>query len=104
MRHPLPLLAITAGLAFLAPSMARAQIPQGLLQQLLPGNQAQNPGAAEQAVREAYERGYRQGRQDQERSSGERNNRQPQNGGYQGQSNQQNGGYPDQQQRNQYNR
>ncbi len=100
MRHPLPLLAITAGLAFLAPSMARAQIPQGLLQQLLPGNQAQNPGAAEQAVREAYERGYRQGRQDQERS-GERTNRQ-QNGNYQ--SNQQNGGYPDQQQRNQYNR
>ncbi len=100
MRHPLTLLAITAGLAFLAPSMARAQIPQGLLQQLLPGNQAQNPVAAEQAVREAYERGYRQGRQDQERS-GERTNRQ-QNGNYP--SNQQNGGYPDQQQRNQYNR
>ncbi len=96
MRISIPLLAVAAGLACLAPPVARAQIPQGLLQQLLPGNQAQNPAAAEQAVREAYERGYRQGRQDGERADagrgGSQNGAYPQNG------------YPNQAPRNQYGR
>lgn len=101
MRISIPLLAVSAGLLSLSPLAARAQIPQGLLQQLLPGNQAQNPGAAEQAVREAYERGYRQGRQDGERAEAGRGG--PGNGAYPGNA-YPNNGYQNNGQRNQYGR
>ena len=96
MRISMTTLAVVAGLMGGAPSIARAQNPSQLLQGLLSGNQNQD-----QAVREAYERGYRQGRADQtrdERAGPERDRRPQQRGQYPDQDQQ---GYP---QRNPYNR
>ncbi len=53
-------IAVTAGLLFAAPPLARAQNPTQMLQGLLSGNQNQD-----QALRDAFDRGYRAGRQDQ---------------------------------------
>ena len=89
---------VTAGLLLSQAPEAQAQIPQQLLQGLMgqSGGQAQNPNQ-EQVIREAYERGYRQGRQDQEQSDQGRAGR-SQNGGNQQQ-------YPNQtNQRNTYGR
>lgn len=91
-------IAVTAALICAAPSIARAQNPSQLLQGLLSGNQNQD-----QPVREAYERGYRKGREDQvrdDRNRADRDRRGPPP---------QRGQYPDQDQnqqspRNQYGR
>lgn len=95
MRTTPTIIAISAALLCAAPSIARAQNPSQLLQGLLSGNQNQD-----QPVRDAYERGYRQGREDQvrdDRNRGDRDRRgqQPQ---------QQRGQYPDQDQNQQYQR
>ena len=52
-----------ASLACAVPAMAQAPNPSQLLQGLLSGNQGQD-----QAVRDAFERGYRRGREDQQRA------------------------------------
>ncbi len=62
MRITLIVLAGTAALLCALPPAANAQNPSQLLQGLLPGNQG-----GDQQVREAFERGYRQGREDQAR-------------------------------------
>ncbi len=54
-------IAMAAGV-LAAPAVAQTPSPQQMLQGLLSGNQGQD-----QAVREAYERGYRAGRQDEAR-------------------------------------
>lgn len=100
MRHTPITLAVAAALTLVAPSIARAQNPQQLLQGLLSGNKNQD-----QPVRDAFERGYRQGREDQrtaDRAGGEGDRRQPSRGGYsdQNQDQNQNQDY----QRNQYRR
>ena len=56
------IIAVSAALVCAAPHAAHAQNPSQLLQGLLSGNQGQD-----QAVRDAFERGYRQGREDQQR-------------------------------------
>jgi hypothetical protein len=61
MRTTTTILAVAAGLLCAAPA-ARAQNPSQMLQGLLSGNQGQD-----QALRDAYERGYRHGREDQVR-------------------------------------
>jgi len=55
------MLAAIAGM-LVAPALAQTSSTQQMLQGLLSGNQGQD-----QAVREAYERGYRAGRQDESR-------------------------------------
>ena len=75
MRITLTVLAGTAALICALPSAANAQNPSQLLQGLLPGNQN-----GDQQVREAFERGYRQGREDQgreDRARYDRDRRQP---------------------------
>jgi|SRR3954471_22973621 len=55
--------ALAAGVLLSAPALAQtSSSPQQLLQGLLSGNQSQD-----QAVRDAFERGYRAGRQDEAR-------------------------------------
>jgi hypothetical protein len=56
------LAAVCAGLLLATPALAQAPNVQQLLGGLLTGNQNQD-----QAVRDAFERGYRQGRDDQGR-------------------------------------
>jgi hypothetical protein len=55
-------LATLVGLAFASPVMAQAPNVQQLLQGLTTGNQGQD-----QALRDAFERGYQRGRQDEAR-------------------------------------
>ena len=62
MRTVSTILIVGAGLICAVPSTGRAQNPSQLLQGLLSGNQGQD-----HAVHEAFERGYRQGREDQGR-------------------------------------
>ncbi|WP_158742029.1 hypothetical protein [Acidisphaera sp. L21] len=59
-----------AGLALASPAMAQAPNPSQMLKGLLSGNQGQD-----QAVRDAFERGYQRGRQDQEVADRDRNPR-----------------------------
>lgn len=92
MRTTPTLIAMTAALICAAPSLARAQNPSQLLQGLLSGNQNQD-----QPVREAYERGYRQGREDQVRDDRNRADRDRRGPPPRGQ-------YPDQDQNQQYQR
>ena len=54
-------------LASTAPVLAQAPDPSQMLQGLLSGNRGQD-----QAVRDAFERGYRRGREDQERADRDR--------------------------------
>lgn len=51
---------LAAAIALAVPAAARAQNPGQLLQGLMTGNQNQD-----QAIRDAYERGYQKGRQDE---------------------------------------
>ena len=60
MRTTSTILAVAAGLFCAVPSAGWAQNPSQMLQGLLSGNQGQD-----QAVRDAFERGYRHGREDQ---------------------------------------
>jgi len=62
MRALIVMTALAGGLAVVP---ASAQQPQQLLQGLLSGNQSQD-----QAVRDAFERGYQKGRQDEARLHG----------------------------------
>jgi len=80
MRNTLTVLTVAAGLICALPGVASAQDPSRLLNGLLSGGQ--NPNQ-DQAVREAYERGYRAGHADamrDERGQNDRN-RSPR-GGY----------------------
>jgi hypothetical protein len=72
-------LAATIFLAAAGPAMAQGN-PSQLLQGLLSGNQGQD-----QAVRDAFERGYRQGRQDQQRADRDDRGAPPPDRNYQGQ-------------------
>jgi len=58
---PFVIVALATGL-LATPALAQGSSAQQMLQGLLSGNQGQD-----QAVREAYERGYRAGRQDEAR-------------------------------------
>lgn len=62
MRTAPSLLAVAAALLCAVPQSVQAQNPSQMLQGLLSGNQGQD-----QAVRDAFERGYRHGREDQMR-------------------------------------
>lgn len=79
MRTTSSIIMLATALICAAPEAALAQNPSQLLQGLLSGNQGQD-----QAVREAYERGYRQGREDQTRDERgrDRDRRQPPPRGY----------------------
>jgi hypothetical protein len=69
-------IATALGLALAGPALAQAPNVQQMLQGLTTGNQGQD-----QALRDAFERGYRQGRQDEarqqrsDRSGGDRSSR-----------------------------
>jgi hypothetical protein len=69
-------MATALGLALAGPALAQAPNVQQMLQGLTTGNQGQD-----QALRDAFERGYRQGRQDEarqqrsDRSGGDRSSR-----------------------------
>ena len=65
MRHAIA--ATLLGLSLAAPAAAQVPNAQQLLGGLLTGNQNQD-----QAVRDAFERGYQRGRQDEARQRGER--------------------------------
>ena len=67
MRTTSSIIAVAGALICAAPHAARAQNPSQLLQGLMSGNQGQD-----QAVREAFERGYRHGREDQARDDRDR--------------------------------
>lgn len=60
MRNPLHLAALAASLAFAGPTIAHAQSVPQVLEGLMTGNQDRD-----RAVRDAYERGYQKGRQDE---------------------------------------
>ena len=72
-------LIVAAALMAAVPGVAAAQDPSRMLQGLLSGNQNQD-----QALRDAYERGYRAGRADQVRDERARpdRDRAPRGGGY----------------------
>ena len=66
MRPTTTILLAMAALGAASPAVAQPN-PQQLLQGLLSGNQGQDD-----AVRDAFERGYRRGREDQERADRDR--------------------------------
>jgi hypothetical protein len=71
------ILLTAAGLALATPAMAQGSNPTQMLKGLLSGNQGQD-----QAVRDAFERGYQRGRQDQEVADRDRGPRGGGQGGY----------------------
>jgi len=83
MRHAI--VATLLGLSLAAPAAAQAPNVQNLLGGLLTGNQNQD-----QAVRDAFERGYQRGRQDEAR---QRSDRGSPVRGYNGRGDQGGGGY-----------
>jgi hypothetical protein len=72
MRTTITIVTVAAALICIGPQAARAQNPSQMLQGLLSGNQGQD-----QAVRDAFERGYRHGREDQARDDRARFERGP---------------------------
>ena len=69
-------IALAAGTLAAAPAFAQSSSPQQMLQGLLTGNQSQD-----QAVRDAYERGYRAGSQDEARMESNNRGTRPYNNG-----------------------
>ena len=64
-------LALAVGLALATGAQAQGN-PQQLLQGLMNGGNQGNRGDNDQAIREAYERGYEKGRQDEARLGADR--------------------------------